>query len=65
LPSAVRGAGAVKSGLPSGVLGIPAGWCGGHCAESDGEITARITVMAPRHATAPNGFMFPSNLDFG
>src|ERR1700693_325422 len=36
LPSAVRGAGAVRVGLPSGVLGTPAGGWGRPCAETGG-----------------------------
>jgi hypothetical protein len=44
LPSAVRGARAVKSGLPSGVLGTAAVRYGGHCAESDADMAALIAI---------------------
>src|SRR5260221_85543 len=44
LPSVVRGAGAVKSDLPSGVLGTPAVGYGGHCAHTEGAMAATIAT---------------------
>src|ERR1700682_6378428 len=38
LPSAVLGAGAARSGLPSGVRGIPGVGCVNHCAEAEAAV---------------------------
>jgi hypothetical protein len=46
LPSAARGAGALRFGCPAGVRGTPAVGYGGHCAESEGPLAAPITVAA-------------------
>ena len=44
LPSGVRGVGASRIGLPSGVRGTPGVGYDGHCAPSDGASATHIAI---------------------
>src|SRR5262249_33665609 len=57
LPSAVRGAGAARLGLPSAPLGTPGNGYNGHCANSNGDRFARMAVNT---ATVNHRFMSTS-----
>src|SRR6185295_585582 len=57
-PSVVLGVGASSFTFPSGVRGAPAAGYKGHCADSDGEMTATMNTQA-----APNRiFIFTSRI---
>src|SRR5258705_3904349 len=58
LPSAVRGAGALRFGLPSAPFGTPGFECSAHCADSDAE---KAATMAADTTTVNDRFMSPSN----
>src|SRR2546422_6481325 len=57
LPSAPRGAGALRFGLPSGPLGTPGIGCNGHCVDNDDDT---VTMMAVNTAAVNHGFMSTS-----
>src|SRR5262245_47137729 len=59
LPSAVRGAGALRFGLPSDPFGTPGWGRNGHCADSDDE---RAATMAADTTTVNDRFMSASRL---
>src|SRR5207253_11145836 len=57
LPSAPRGAGALRFGLPSGPFGTPGTGRNGHCADNDDDT---VTTMAINTAVESQGFMSAS-----